>query len=89
MQETDRGFVQNVVHAESAYIQVAVVGTPTDPPADAAAAGRTTAGADGTPLNPNEAAFESKLDPVAKGAGLYLLDRVELFNILCMPGETT
>lgn len=89
MQETDPRFVKSVVNTESAYVQVELIGTPTTPPADTAAAGFTTAGVDGTPLNPNEAAFESKLDPVAKDGGLYLLDQVDLFNILCVPGETT
>lgn len=89
MQETDRRFVKSVVNAESTCVHVELIGTPTTPPADTAGAGFTTAGVDGTPLNPNEAAFESKLDPVAKDGGLYLLDRVDLFNVLCVPGETT
>lgn len=89
VQETDRRFVKSVVNAESSYVKVELIGTPTTPPANTAAACFTTAGVDGTPLNPNEAAFESKLDPVAKDGGLYLLDRVDLFNVLCVPGETT
>lgn len=89
MQETDRRFVKSIVNAESAYVQVALIGAPTTPPAPTAAAGFTTAGVDGTTLDPNEAAFESKLDPVGKDGGLYLLDQVDLFNILCVPGETT
>jgi len=43
---------------------------------------------DGTPLEPNGPEFESGLDPVGRDGGIYLLDRVDLFDILCVPGET-
>ena len=89
MQEADGRFVKSVVNAESAYVQVALIGAPTTPLATAPVAGFTTEGTDGTTLNPNEAAFESKLDPLDKEGGLYLLDQVDLVNVLCVPGETT
>ena len=89
MQEADGRFVKSVVNAESAYVQVAMIGAPTTPLATTPAAGFTTEGSDGTTLNPNEAAFESKLDPIDKRGGLYLLDQVDLVNILCVPGETS
>ncbi len=89
VQETDPRFVKSIVNEGSAYVQVELIGTPTTPPTETAVAGFTTAGVDGTPLNPNEPTFESKLVPVAKDGGVYLLDRVDLFNVLCVPGETT
>jgi phage tail sheath protein FI len=89
MREADGRFVKSVVNTESEYVQVALIGAPTTPPATSPAGGFTTEGSDGTTLNPNEAAFESKLDPMGKKAGLYLLDQVDLVNVLCVPGETT
>jgi phage tail sheath protein FI len=89
MQESDSRFVINIVNAKSAYVQVALSGAPATPPAETAAYPFSTAGSAGTPLNPNEADFESKLIPVGKDGGIYLLDQVDLINILCVPGETT
>jgi phage tail sheath protein FI len=45
---------------------------------------------DGTVLQPNTAAFENKmLDTHGDGThGVFLLERVEIFNLLCVPGET-
>jgi uncharacterized protein len=46
---------------------------------------------DGTVLRPNTAAFENKmLDIHGDGThGVYLLARVNIFNLLCVPGETS
>jgi uncharacterized protein len=46
---------------------------------------------DGTVLQPNTAAFENKmLDVHGNGSnGVYLLQRVAIFNLLCVPGETS
>jgi len=41
-----------------------------------------------TVLHPNESAFEQALLPADKNGGLYHLDRIKLFNLLCVPGET-
>ncbi|PYS97805.1 MAG: phage tail sheath family protein [Acidobacteria bacterium] len=41
-----------------------------------------------TVLHPNETAFEKALLPENKTGGLYHLDRIKLFNLLCVPGET-
>jgi hypothetical protein len=38
-------------------------------------------------LRPNESEFESAL--LADGGGINVLDHVDLFNLLCVPGETT
>jgi phage tail sheath protein FI len=44
-------------------------------------------GDDGSPLKPNNPDFEAALTQA--GAGLNLLDTVPIFNLLCVPGETT
>jgi uncharacterized protein len=48
---------------------------------------------DGTPLQPNTAPFENKMFDVhavspADPAGVNLLAKVDIFNLLCVPGET-
>jgi phage tail sheath protein FI len=45
---------------------------------------------DGSVLNPNTAAFENRmLDVHGDGShGVYYLQRVDIFNLLCVPGET-
>jgi hypothetical protein len=41
-----------------------------------------------TPLQPNTPDFEAALLPADRSGGLYKLDEVDIFNILCVPGET-
>src|SRR5262249_21160287 len=77
------------------------VGGATDPPADTAiptsganageipTAAVLTGGAPGKLLKPSEAAFETALKPASGSGGIYYLDRIDLFNLLCVPGETT
>ena len=43
-------------------------------------------GSDGTVLVPNDTHFETAL--TTADAGVFLLDRVSVFNLLCVPGET-
>jgi hypothetical protein len=87
--DADRRSVRSVVNAESALVEVELVGAPATPPADTPATAFTTPGADGDVLEPNGAAFEAALAPPSRTGGVYLLDRVDLFNLLCVPGETT
>jgi phage tail sheath protein FI len=62
---------------------------PTPAPAPAPATIRLQGGVDGAVLAPNDSAFETVLYP-ATGSGIeQLLDPVDLFNLLCVPGETT
>lgn len=42
---------------------------------------------DVTVLAPNDPAFEPALLSVSGSGGLYQLDRISLFNPLCVPGE--
>jgi hypothetical protein len=45
---------------------------------------------DGATLDPNTAAFETALNSDNTGSGgVHLLDEVDLFNLLCVPGEVT
>ena len=93
MKADDARFVTSVLAAQSAYGTAAVQGGATDPPADTAAGNipdgaKLAGGADGTVLAPNDPAFETALLPLSGTGGLYQLDRVDLFNLLCVPGET-
>jgi phage tail sheath protein FI len=102
MKETDARNVANVLKNESALIFAEVLGTPptTDPPANTAIptsganAGEVpnsaylTDGAEGKVLDPTDAAFVTagKLSALSGTDGVFLLDRVDLFNLLCVPG---
>ncbi len=94
MKADDPRFVTSVLAAQSAYVSAAVLGGATDPPADTAAGdipagAKLTGGVDGDVLAPNDPAFETALLPPAGSGGLYQLDRINLFNLLCVPGETS
>jgi uncharacterized protein len=83
----DTRYIKSVVDDESAYLTAAVAGNPTTPPVDAAALQKLTGGQDGMVLNPNDPDFEAI---VIDAAGeVPLLNRVDLFNLLCVPGETS
>jgi uncharacterized protein len=103
MLPTDKRYVVNVLADESNLIAAAVAGTPpsTDPPKDTervatppADAGnlpttaKLTNGNDGTVLAATDAAFVTALDPTSATSSIHLLDRVDLFNLLCVPGMT-
>jgi phage tail sheath protein FI len=87
MDENDKRFVETVINNESMLINVAVVGGATDPPVDTTSP--LAGGADGTVLAPNDVDFETRLNLADTNSPLYFLDRVDLFNLLCIPGETT
>jgi len=94
MKTDDARFVTSVLADQSAYVTAAVQGGATDPPADTVAGNvpdgaKLIGGVDGTVLAPNDPAFETALLPLAGSGGLYQLDRVDLFNLLCVPGETS
>ena len=103
MKPDDARYVVNVLKAESLFVGAQVLGAPpaTDPPADTvipttgANAGEIPTAAylqngnDGKVLNPNDSAFETAMLPTSGDGGVYLLDRIDLFNLLCVPGETS
>lgn len=89
-------YIVNVLRDESTLVSAALVGTPTAPPADTVIGddgkipdgAKLKNGVNGKALVPNDAAFEKALNPTSGTGGIYLLDRVDLFNLLCVPGET-
>ena len=92
----DSRFVVNVLKDESEFIIAELVGSPIDPPADTALTNgeipndaKLADGKDGKVLPPNDAAFETALSITTGTGGIQLLNRIDLFNILCVPGETT
>jgi len=101
MLKRDSRYVVNVLKDESDLVDALDITAPepTPPedtnPGDAKLAG----GRDGKPLVPNQqdGAFEKALLPEPPGddqpeavrGGVYLLERVDLFNLLCVPAETT
>lgn len=97
MHTDDPRYVVSVLNAQSQFVNAAIVGGATDPPADTVYTGsgavpdsaKLTGGVDGDVLQPNNAAFENALIPTSGTGGVYLLDRIDLFNLLCVPGETT
>jgi len=90
-------YICDVINNQSSYISIAAVTQPPTPakPADTPVPGQLVAaqqlsgGQDGTILDPDTAAFESALVPTSGTGGIYLLDHVDLFNLLVVPGETT
>lgn len=85
-------YVADIVNAQSNFITVSVTetvpGTPPSPPADITTPQKLTGGNDGTVLTPNSTTFENAVLPPSGTGGVYLLDQVDLFNLLCVPGET-
>ncbi|MBO0859247.1 MAG: phage tail sheath family protein [Chloracidobacterium sp.] len=96
MNPQDARYVVNVLKNESSFVVAEVQNNATDPPADTVIpatgeipdAAKLTRGVDGKVLTPNDAAFENATLPTSGTGGAYLLDRIDLFNLLCVPGET-
>ena len=90
---TDQSYVVTVINNDSSYVTFTnpLSGAVVAPTAAPAAATQVpfTGGADGTVLNPMDGNFEAALFPPANpNGGVHLLDRVTIFNLLCVPGET-
>ncbi len=88
---SDSQYAVTVIDAESDYISfidpaTQIAGVPASTPTNTAPV-QLAGGLDGTVLQPNDGNFETALtgDPAA---GVFLLDRVDIFNLLCVPGET-
>ena len=92
MSPTDSRYVQSVINNQSSFITATVIGTPASPPADTSTPAPLAGGQDGTVLLPRSlstgasGAFETAVIP-GSGVGVDLLEHVDLFNILCVPGE--
>ena len=95
---TDPQYVITVIDSDSNYITFIdpAISPPTAPPPPALPAapangmlGAGTPGVDGDVLVPStDGNFELALLSLAGGVGIHLLDRVDIFNLLCVPGET-
>ena len=100
MKSDDARFVEVVLENESAFITAEVVGDETEPPSDTKlvetahhigeipSAAKLKSGGDGQVLDPKDPAFAKALLPEDQTGGVYLLDRIDLFNLLCIPGVT-
>jgi phage tail sheath protein FI len=91
---TDPNYVVAVINNDSNYITFTNPATglnviPTAAPAATTTPVAFSGGADGTVLTPTDQNFELALLSISnQNAGINLLDRVDIFNLLCIPGET-
>jgi phage tail sheath protein FI len=95
---TDPQYVVTVIDSDSNYITFIdpSISPPPIPPAPGLPGGPAngllgggTPGVDGDVLQPSTTNnFELALLSAAGGLGINLLDRVDIFNLLCVPGET-
>ena len=89
---TDPNYVVTVIDSDSNYISFInpLTGAPVLPtttPVATTNAVSLAGGADGTPIVPaSDQNFELAL--LAADKGVYLLSQVDIFNLLCVPGET-
>jgi phage tail sheath protein FI len=83
MDSSDPRFVESVINNRSAFITVsaASAATPANTTSDLAGAA-----ADGAALAPSTAAFHAAL--LANFGIGSITDRIDIFNLLCVPGET-
>jgi len=85
MSDADSRFVETVVNGRSAII-TAAAGTTTTPGNATVALDAGTPGDDGTVIGPGDASFRTALLALF-GVGT-ITDRIDLFNIVCVPGLT-
>ncbi len=87
MASDDPRFVEEVINAESSLIRVKVKAGVTAPPADGdPAAAKLDHGDDGKVLDP--VATAGDFNTALTSTGVDLLQRIDLFNLLCVPGES-
>ena len=82
----------DVLSTESNFITIltgGVTGTMTAPPTDITTPQMLLNGVDGNVLQPSSGAFETALNAGPGTVGVHLLEQVDIFNLLCVPGETT
>jgi phage tail sheath protein FI len=84
MASDDPRFVESVVNEGSLVVNATVAGTTVPPAGKQALAG----GVVGDLLKPNDAAFITALKGDNDTTGVYMLKKVDLFNLLCVPGLT-
>jgi phage tail sheath protein FI len=83
----DPRFAESVINDRSNFITVSATGT--GAPANTSAAGVPLAsGADGTVLLPGSSAFHTALLATSVFGIGSITDRIDIFNLVCVPGET-
>lgn len=85
MKDTDPRFPRNVINGRSTLITVDDSNAD-EPPANTESPTFLSGGVDGPVLEPNTVDFHAALDNIL-GVG-SVTDRIDLFNIVCVPGET-
>lgn len=83
-------YVADVINKQSSYVTVAVAGGTTTPPADTTLPSPKLAGNatdDGTVLLPSTDTSTGTEFETAVAATTTILDQIDLFNLLCVPGE--
>lgn len=83
MESDDPRFVESVVN-DSSWIVNAKVSDATKPPSDGEH--QLSGGKDGTILTPSDSDFLKALLPTSADGGVYHLERVDIFNLLVVPG---
>jgi uncharacterized protein len=91
MLTSDSRYVQAVISNQSSFITAQVVGGATTPPGDVVAS-PMTGGLDGSVLQPRSLSSSTSgaFEVAALGGGtvgVHFLEHVDLFNLLCVPGE--
>ncbi len=84
MDPTDARFAPKVINGRSAFIDNLVAGTTARPADGTVALGAGTPGNRGTVIGPNNAGFLTQL--LAAFATGGIADRIDLFNLVCVPG---
>ena len=84
-------YVADVINKQSSFVTVAVANGTTKPPDDTTLPspklGDTSKGVDGTVLLPSTDSTTGGAFETAVGTAKALLDQIDLFNLLCVPGE--
>jgi phage tail sheath protein FI len=81
-------YVVDVLANNSNFVTATVPATTTTAPGNTATPDPLIGGAPGSVLNPNQAGFETALASAGGTTGVNLLASVDIFNLLCVPGET-
>jgi phage tail sheath protein FI len=84
MTATDARFAPAIINGRSAFIDKLAAASATTPANATVALNATTNGDDGTVIGPTDAAFQTALTALFGVGGVA--DRIDLFNIICVPG---
>jgi Bacteriophage tail sheath protein len=84
MTSTDARFAPAVINGRSAFVNKLVANSANTPNDNTVALNVTTDGDDGTVIGPADAAFQTALTALFDVGGIA--DRIDLFNIICVPG---